>query len=46
MEEKNRRLLKQNKDKTYTFLNCRFWDVIKFVIIQKLTGNAPRQEIK
>ena len=40
------KLLQQHKNKKYTFLNCTMWDIIKFTTIQKLTGYAPRQEIK
>lgn len=41
-----KKLLKQHRNKKYTFLNCTFWDIVKFSTVQQLTGNEPRQEIK
>ena len=46
LENTKKKLLKQHRNKKYTFLNCTFWDIIKFSIVQRLTGNEPRQEIK
>ncbi len=43
---KKEKLLQQHKSKKYTFLNCNIWDIIKFIIVQKLSGNRERQEIK
>ena len=45
-EDTKKKLLKQHRNKKYTFLNCTFWDIFKFVVVQKLSGYEQRQEIK